>query len=456
MAEQMRESDALAENLSIERPSPRRPNPIPTRRGLGNLLSEMSNVRADYDPERLQTAAQTIVDQFPFQSMGLERRSPLITDPSMIQVRVMPDLPVSKSRLKLMVGGDEQITKEFISDLNRYASSTKHAYVEKEFKRVAQELSALGPGSFKYYMDVGTAAGGSFKPATMRSAIRNVLLMEGFTVLPEAATMHPRLQNRLLLEKAAKVAVSQSKGHPGFLFGMTGPDYGEAHKMSTKVLGPSIGLRAPRGVLGRLQRGEPTRQFMPEMTGAPGQASSKPITQAIKELRALASSERGSGVNTEGRARRIMDLMREGLSEGDQQRMISILGEDARTFARKYAADPAKAAVRTIAVLRSNDPDIDLTLQREDRRRLADAIEEAVTIKKKPVSVTRATQALETTQHVTQEAAERVYREEASRLSKFVPGMKGRIGPAGPILAIAAILSAGMFAAGMARGEEAA
>ena len=420
MAERPVESDALAQGLSIERLPDRRPNPIPTRRGLDNLLSEMSNVRADYDPERLQKTAQTIVDQFPFQSMGLERRPSLITDPSMIQVRVMPDLPVSRSRLNLMVGGDEQITKEFIRDLNRYASSSKHAYVEKEFKKAAQELSALGPGSFKYYMDVGTAAGGGFKPATMRAAIRNVLLMEGFTVVPETATMHPRTRERLLTEKAAKIAISQGKGHPGFMFGMTGPDYGGAHRVATEALGPSIGLRAPRGVLERLQRAEPTRQF-------------KPI----------------------GRSRRIMDLLKEGLSENDQQRMLSILDEDPVSFARRFASDPAKAVVRPLAVLRSGSPDIDLSLRLEDRRRLADAIEEAVTIKKKVVPVTRATKALEETAHVTQEAAERVYREEANRLSKFVPGMKGRIGPAGPILAIAALLSAGMFAAGMTREDAA-
>ena len=455
MAERPVESDALAQGLSIERLPDRRPNPIPTRRGLDNLLSEMSNVRADYDPERLQKTAQTIVDQFPFQSMGLERRPSLITDPSMIQVRVMPDLPVSRSRLNLMVGGDEQITKEFIRDLNRYASSSKHAYVEKEFKKAAQELSALGPGSFKYYMDVGTAAGGGFKPATMRAAIRNVLLMEGFTVVPETATMHPRTRERLLTEKAAKIAISQGKGHPGFMFGMTGPDYGGAHRVATEVLGPSIGLRAPRGVLERLQRAEPTRQFKPEMTGAPEQASSKPITQAIKELRAFASSKRGSGVDAIGRSRRIMDLLKEGLSENDQQRMLSILDEDPVSFARRFASDPAKAVVRPLAVLRSGSPDIDLSLRLEDRRRLADAIEEAVTIKKKVVPVTRATKALEETAHVTQEAAERVYREEANRLSKFVPGMKGRIGPAGPILAIAALLSAGMFAAGMTREDAA-
>jgi hypothetical protein len=455
MAEQMRESDALAEALSIERLPDRRPNPIPTRRGLGNLLSEMSNVRADYDPERLQQTAQTIVDQWPFQSLGLERRPRLITDPSMIQVRVMPDLPVSQSRLGIMLKGDESITRDFISDLNRYASSTKHAYVEKEFKQAVQELSALGPGSFKYYMDVGTAAGGGFKPATMRAAIRNVLLMEGFTALPEAATMHPRTRERLLTEKAAKVAISQGKGHQGFMFGMTGPDYGGAHTVATNVLGPSIGLRAPRGVLERLSRREPTRQFQPEMTGAPEQASSKPLTQAIKELRALASSERGSGTNAAERAKTIVEMLKDNLSENDQMRMLSILNEDPGSFARRFAADPAKAAVRAVAVLRSGDPDIDLTLAQQDRRRLADAIEEAVTVKKGKVSVTRATKALEATSHVTQEAAESVYRDEARRLSKYVPGMKGRIGPAGPILAIAAILSAGMFAAGMAREEAA-
>lgn len=450
MPERISTSEALAqEGLSLDRPPSRRPDPIPPRRGLQNLLQTSSNVRADYEPQRLQGIAQEIVDQWPFQQLGLERRPRLITDPSMITVRVMPELPVTQSRLGIMLRGGEAETKEFLRDLGKFAESTKYPYIEREFKMAARELSSLGPGSFKYYMDLGTAQGGGFKPATMRAAIRNVLLMEGFTVVPGAATMHPRQRERLLTEKAGKIAMGQAKGHPGFMFGMTGPDYSQAHTVATEFLGPSIGLRAPQGVEARLQRGEPTRQFKPEMTTGGGQASGKPVLQAIKELRAFASSERGSSVDIKGRARIIMDMLREALSENDQQRVISILNEDAASFARKYAADPAKAVVRTLGVLRSNDPDIDMAMDRQDRRRLADAIEEAVTIKKKPARVTRATEALVATEHVTQEAAQRVYREEVRNLSKYLPGLRGRLGPSAPILAIAALLSAGMFAAGM-------
>ncbi len=456
MAEPISTSAALAqEGLSLDRPPSRRPDPIPPRRGLQNLLQTSSNVRADYEPQRLQGIAQEIVDQWPFQQLGLERRPRLITDPSMITVRVMPELPVTQSRLGIMLRGGEAETKEFLRDLGKFAESTKHPYIEREFKMAARELSSLGPGSFKYYMDLGTAQGGGFNPATMRAAIRNVLLMEGFTVVPGAATMHPRQRERLLTEKAGKIAMGQAKGHPGFMFGMTGPDYSQAHTVATEFLGPSIGLRAPQGVEARLQRGEPTRQFKPEMTTGGGQASGKPVMAAIRDLRAQAAYEARKDVSAAARKmtpRQVYAKTVSFLESKMPSAMLEKLLTDSLTESELAIVSAGNADERLFEnVTRRMMSNLTSDVEYKSFRDLSGPLSEhlAGQAGKTKRYVTRTTQAMIGTEHVTAEAAQRVYREEVRNLSKYLPGLRGRLGPSAPILAIAALLSAGMFAAGM-------
>jgi hypothetical protein len=75
------------------------------------------------------------------------------------------------------------------------------------------------------------------------------------------------------------------------------------------------------------------------------------------------------------RARLIHDMLKANLSPADQNRIISMMDLDAKTYAEALKKDPAKVTSRLLAVLRAGGTEYsDLALNSSERRGLADQV----------------------------------------------------------------------------------
>jgi hypothetical protein len=285
----------------------------------------------------------------------------------------------------------------------------------------------------------------------MREAITGALWLEGLITAPQSAGFSEAQNRRLLLRPLAQMAVAGKKGM-GTAFGVGGPQLAAALPY-TDLYAASIGLRS-----GPASKGN--RLLTPRLFAEGG-----PFTDISriprKDLRALENA--ASGVNVRlakqdipARAKMIVDMLKTNLSERDIDRVLSIADTDAQRFAKDFAADPARTSTRVLAILRDPSPEIDLQMDPRDRRLLADDIEAAVTVSRKGTtpSPTRLTTMAQSQGRASTEEAMRVLKSTAKKMPGVDPKIIKGLGKAPFILALAAVISAGLMAS--SGGEEAA
>ena len=425
--------------------------PVPRRTGLHGVLDFGSNLSPRTNARALESSVQEIMDQF----------SPLAAEydierPRDIQVRARKDLPALASGFDFEVIDDPKNTKRLGETIQRILNpSGKYAVTEKEWRPAARALEPfVREGNLRLLMNLGVANGPGIHRTNMRESIMGALWLEGLVTAPQAADFSESKNRRLMLRPLAEMAVASKKALPGKPFGVGGPQLARALPY-TDIYAASVGLRS-----GPLGRGN--APLTPELFREGGLLTS--ISRMIrKDLRAENLAESGVSVrlarqNVPARARLIHDMLKANLSPADQNRIISMMDLDAKTYAEALKKDPAQVTSKLLAVLRARGTEYsDLALDPAERLGLADQIEEAVSVgaKKTKPTVTRLTETAVRQGRATSEEAMR----ELNRVVRKTPGLDPKIlkglGRVPFVLALAGVVSAGLLASGYSREEAA-
>lgn len=443
----------LEEGMGIEAPAGRRRNPVPPRSGLGGILEDFSRLRSASDPGLLERTVGEITAQWPYyQSHGVARQSLSSQVSPFIDVQVRRDLSHLDSRILPVISGDPKATAEMNRMIDGFLRSDRPV-ITAEYKDVARRMKGMLP-QLKYVMQLGVGPARMGLPMiNFRESILQALCLEAFTTVPNAAGMTTAKMDRLLTQQAAKLGVIGRKGAKGRLLGAPGPMVAEYLPIIQEIVAPGIGLRAGRG---------PERFLLrPDVLSTESLTLGEPQAQARRNIRELEAERSGISTwlarkDTEIRARHIMRMFRENLSMGDQTRIMDMIGENSRTIGQSFRNDPERTAVRLLAALKSSDRDLaDLELPYQDRIRLADQIEESVTMPRKAHGAvkTSMTKAVEEAGYVSEQTAMK----ELKKMAKSVSKVTGRPPPTNLpfVLALASVIGAGMLAAGFSREEAA-
>ncbi len=412
---------------------------VPRTADLGRILSFGTQMSPRTNAGALEQSVQEIMDQFSPLAHEFE-----IERPRDIGVRVRRDLPMLASGFDFEVMDSPKETKRLNDLIQKSLGSGKYAVTEKEWRGAARALEPfVREGSLKALMNLGVANGPGIRRSNMRDAIVASLWLAGLVTAPQSADFSSRRNLALQLRPLGEMAVAGQK-QAGKVFGVGGPQLARALPF-VDIYSASVGLRS-----GPLNRGNPP--LTPELFGEAGVF--QPVSRIIrKDLRAEELARSGVNVrlarrNVAERAREVHELLKKNLSAQDQIRVVDLAGLDARTYAELLKKDPALAASKVLSALRSPEARVDLALPPGETQRLADEIQEAVSVKRssKPVSTTRLTKVAVGQGRASLDEAMR----ELKRLGKKLPGahpsiIKG-LGPAPFVLALASIISAGLAA----------
>lgn len=435
------------EDTPLRKSAARRKRPVPKRTGLHGMLDFGSNLSPRTKAGALEETVQEIMDQY----------SPLAAEydierPRDIGVRVRRDLPALASNFGFEVIDDPKETKRLNDLIQQYLRPGKYAVTEREWRPTARALEPfVREGNLKLLMNLGVANGPFLHRLNMRESITAALWMEGLITAPQSAGFSEAKNRRLLLRPLAEMAVAGKKGM-GTAFGVGGPQLARAMPY-VDIYAASIGLRS-----GPASKGN--RLLTPRLFAEGG-----PFTDMSriprKDLRALENATSGVDVrlakrDVPARAKLIIDMIKQNMSEADQDRMLSIANTSRQQFAQDFAKDPARMSTKVLATLRSSDPDIDFKLPPQDRQLLADQIQEAVTVVRKGElpSPTRFTVMAQSQGRASTEEAMRALRSTAKKMPGVDPNILKGLGKAPFILALAGIISAGLMAA--SSGKESA
>ena len=392
--------------------------PVPRVSGLHGMLSFGSQMSPRTNAGALEESVQEIMDQFSPLAHEFE-----IERPRNIGVRVRRDLPMLSSGFDFEVVDSPKETKR-LNDLiqKSLGSGGKYAVTEKEWRGAARALEPyVREGSLKALMNLGVANGPGIRRSNMRDAIAASLWLAGLVTAPQSADFSSRRNRALQLRPLGEMAVAGQK-RAGKVFGVGGPQLARALPF-TDIYAASVGLRS-----GPLNRGNPP--LTPELFGEAG------------------VSVRLARRNVPERAREIHELLKKNLSAGDQVRLVDMAGLDARTYGELLKKDPAVAASRLLAALRSTEARLDLALPPGETRRLADEIERAVAVGRapKPVSTTRLRRTAVGQGRASLEEAMKELKRLGKKLPDAHPSIIKGLGPAPFVLALASIISSGLAA----------
>ena len=422
--------------------------PVPRVSGLHGMLSFGSQMSPRTNAGALEESVQEIMDQFSPLAHEFE-----IERPRNIGVRVRRDLPMLSSGFDFEVVDSPKETKR-LNDLiqKSLGSGGKYAVTEKEWRGAARALEPyVREGSLKALMNLGVANGPGIRRSNMRDAIAASLWLAGLVTAPQSADFSSRRNRALQLRPLGEMAVAGQK-RAGKVFGVGGPQLARALPF-TDIYAASVGLRS-----GPLNRGNPP--LTPELFGEAGVF--QPVSRIVrKDLRAEQLAESGVSVrlarrNVPERAREIHELLKKNLSAGDQVRLVDMAGLDARTYGELLKKDPAVAASRLLAALRSTEARLDLALPPGETSRLADEIERAVAVGRapKPVSTTRLTRTAVGQGRASLEEAMKELKRLGKKLPDAHPSIIKGLGPAPFVLALASIISSGLAASTESSGGD--
>lgn len=405
-------------------PVPLRPYP-----GQGTLLSnQRKNLASNLMPE-LEDALKGIVET-PFQETFGYSRAPIgnLVEP-FFTVNLVKDLPFEHSAVYPILG-DPKETDHFYRNLGNRLSSGKYPTVRADIQEVYSDLRRFNK-DYRMVIDLGLARGPGFHAPTVDAAFKHGILLESMATHPEAANMGSVQRSNSIMRLHSQLAALKAKDVRA-----GGPLLAQAIQQYRNLIGPSVGLRAGRGVDRVLFSPTLTSQD-PVQVRAVAVAGKGIREQDRADLRALISPQIEKQTPVQN-FEQLEKFVKSNMEPEDWRILQSSMGPTSRM-------DPKKRAEVLIRELKS-------TLEFEGRYRvLADrALEDYANagrpvkkVKSKPVGKQRLTKEAVEAGMISEETA-------LKRLKALQRKMKPVTG-GGPknlalIMALAGILSAGFMA----------
>jgi hypothetical protein len=440
--------ERLASEMQIE--SPRRtetltglPRPIPQRPypGRGVLLQDFGHVLAKNQVKDLEQSLQGIFD-FPFAEGFGFNRQPIGNEINpFIKVQVQKDLPFAQSSIYPVLK-DPGETEKFFAHVRGYLSDGRHPAARTEVERVYRDLRRYNK-DYSLIMQIGTAAGAGYHDATINQALRHAILLESMATVPESADWSVRAmrhegvlaRSNEMIRRHAELATLKAKGKPA-----GGPLTAEAIKMFQRLLGPSVGLRASRGI-----EGIPLVPAFygpdPMVNKAQKTAKKEILAQRSHELRSLATPE-AVAADPETKFSRLQSFLESNM---DREQYTQVMGDALGTTRelqlglRKPVVNPESKINAVIDELRSRG--YDPLLAERALEHVAQTSKAARSVGAAPGKQRLTKQAIEGGL-VSEEKVLRMANEAARKMKPITGGGPKNMSS---VLALAAILSAGFM-----------